>query len=93
MTDDKLKRIGELERELSYLVNDTMTIEQKIKCLSDAHFEAYNSGYSDAMANKLMSGIEDEQTHMWEKNCEHKYEIGELMELLGELRKDGGSEC
>ena len=79
MTDDNLKRIRELEGELSYLVNDTMTVGQKIKSLSDAYWEAHNSGYGDAMANRLMGGEEDEQTRLWEKNCGHKYEINELL--------------
>ncbi len=89
MTDDNLKRIRELEGELSYLVNDTMTADQKIKSLSDAYWEAHNSGYGDAMANRLMSGEEDEQTRLWEKNCGHKYEINELLRLLKEQSADG----
>ena len=93
MTDDKLKRIKELENKLSYLVNGTMTTEQKIKSLSGAYWEASNSGYGDAMANKLMGGQEDEQTRLWEKNCGHKYEISALMDLLGELAEEGDSEC
>ena len=82
MTDDKRKRIQELEKALSYLVNGTMTTEQKMKSLSGAYWEAHNSGYGDAMANKLMGEQEDEQTRLWEKNCKHKYEIGELLGLL-----------
>lgn len=93
MTDEKQKRIKELEKELSYLVNGTMTLEQKIKRLSGAHWEAWDSGYGDAMANKLMGGQEDEQTRMWEKNCNYKYEIGALIDLLNELKEEGDGEC
>ncbi len=82
MTDDKRKRIKELEKELSYLIIGTMTTEQKVKRLADAYWEVHNSGYGDAMANKLMGGLDDEQTLMWEKNCKHKYEINELLALL-----------
>ena len=57
---------------------------QKIAALSDAYFQAWNAGYCDAMANKLMSGIEDAETELWEKNCRNKYEIGELIDLLKE---------
>lgn len=89
MTDEKLKRIEELEKKLSYLVNDTMLIEQKIRCLSDAYWQASNSGYADAMANKLMGGEEDNQTRMWEKNCQNKYEINALINLLNELQEEG----
>lgn len=93
MTDEKQKRIKELEKELSYLVNGTMTVEQKIKRLSGARWEAWDSGYGDAMANKLMGGQEDEQTRMWEKNCNYKYEIDALIDLLNELKEEGDGEC
>lgn len=93
MLNDKLERIEELEKELSYLVNDSMTLEEKLKSLSDAYWEASHSGYGDAMANKLMGGQEDEQTRLWEKNCKNKYKIDELYDLLDELKKKGGSGC
>ena len=93
MLNDKLERIEELEKELSYLVNDSMTLEEKLKSLSDAYWEASHSGYGDAMANKLMGGQEDEQTRLWEKNCHNKYKIDELYDLLDELKKEGDSGC
>lgn len=91
MINDKSERIIELEKELSYLVNDSMTLEEKLKSLSDAYWEASHSGYGDAMANKLMGGEEDEQTLRWEKNCENKYKIDALIDLLGELMEEGDS--
>ena len=93
MTDDKRKRIKELEKELSYLVNDTMTVEENIRQLSDAYWQAYNAGYGDAMANKLMGGQEDEQTRLWEKHGENKYKISALLDLLKEQVKDGDAPC
>lgn len=93
MTDEKLSRIKELEEMLSYLVKDKMTLDEKLKSLSDAYWEASHSGYGDAMANKLMAGQEDEQTRLWEKNCHNKYKIDELYDLLDELKKEGGSGC
>ena len=93
MLNDKLERIEELEKELSYLVNDSMTLEEKLKSLSDAYWEASHSGYGDAMANKLMAGQEDWETQQWEKNCHNKYKIDELYDLLDELKKEGGSGC
>ena len=93
MTDEKRSRIKELEEMLSYLVNGTMTVEQKLKSLSNAYWEASNSGYGDAMANKLMAGQEDWETQKWEKNCHNKYKIDELYDLLDELKKEGGSGC
>ena len=93
MTEQKKKRIIELEKELSYLVNDSMTLEEKLKSLSDAYWVASHSGYGDAMANKLMAGEEDEQTRLWEKNCENKYKIDALFDLLSELKEEGDSGC
>ena len=87
MTDENKKRIIELETELLYLLNDTMTTEQKIKSLSGAYWEANNSGYGDAMANKLMGRQEDDQTRLWEKNCKNKYIIDELLGLLKETEE------
>ena len=93
MTDEKLSRIKELEEMLSYLVKDKMTLEEKLKSLSDAYWEASHSGYGDSMANKLMGGQEDEQTRLWEKNCKNKYKIDALFDLLGELKEEGDSGC
>ena len=93
MTDEKLKQICKLEKELSYLVNNSMTLEKKLKSLSGAYWEASHSGYGDAMANKLMGGEEDEQTLRWEKNCKNKYKINALFDLLGELKEEGDSGC
>ena len=87
MTEQKKKRIIELEKELSYLVNDSMTLEEKLKSLSDAYWEASHSGYGDAMANKLMAGQEDWETQTWEKNCHNKYKIDELLGLLKETEE------
>lgn len=93
MTEQKKKRIIELEKELSYLVNDSMTLEEKLKSLSDAYWVASHSGYGDAMANKLMAGEEDWQTLSWEKNCKNRYKIDALFNLLSELKKEGDSGC
>ena len=93
MISDKPERINELEKELSYLVNDSMTLEEKLKSLSGAYWEASNSGYGNAMANKLMGGEEDEQTRMWEKNCGNKYKIDKLIDLLDELLRECGDKC
>ena len=93
MTDEKLKQICELEKELSYLVNDSMTLEEKLKSLSDAYWTASHSGYGDAMANKLMAGEEDWQTLSWKKNCKNRYKIDALFNLLGELKEEGDSGC
>ncbi len=93
MTDEKRSRIKELEEMLSYLVKDKMTLDEKLKSLSDAYWEASHSGYGDAMANKLMAGQEDEQTRLWEKNCKNKYKIDALFDLLGELKEEGDSGC
>lgn len=84
MTDSQKSEIKELEDELSYLIHEGMTAQQKLLALSDAYWQVYNAGYADAMANKLMAGEEDSQTEFWEKNCEHKYAIGRLYNLIKE---------
>ena len=93
MTDEKRSRIKELEETLSYLVNDSMTLEEKLKSLSDAYWEGSHSGYGDAMANKLMAGEEDWQTLSWQKNCKNRYKIDALFDLLSELKEEGDSGC
>lgn len=93
MTDEKRSRIKELEEMLSYLVNDSMTLEEKLKSLSGAYWEASHSGYGDAMANKLMAGQEDWETQTWEKNCKNKYKIDALIDLLDELLRECGDKC
>lgn len=93
MTDEKRSRIKELEEMLSYLVNDSMTLEEKLKRLSGAYWEASHSGYGDAMANKLMAGQEDWETQTWEKNCKNKYKIDALIDLLDELLRECGDKC
>ena len=82
MTEETAQRLQALEAELKYLILPGMTAEQKLKRLGDAYWQAANSGYGDAMANKLMSGIEDEQTREWEENCRHKYAVAALINLL-----------
>ena len=70
-----------------------MTLEKKLKSLSDAYWEASHSGYGDAMANKLMAGQEDWETQTWEKNCKNKYKIDALIDLLDELLRECGDKC
>ncbi len=88
MNDEREEKIKKLEAELSYLVNASMDIDLKIKRLSDARFQAWNSGYCEAMAGRLMGGFEDEQTRLWEKNCENKYKIDKLYDLLTEEKEN-----
>ena len=66
------------ETALSYLFCDGMTIEEKLKALADALWEARNANYGDAMANKLASGTEDAQTAHWEQSCKNLSAIGRL---------------
>ena len=87
MNDETQKQIEISEKELSYLFSDIMTTDQKLKALEDAHFQAWNPGYGDAMANKLMGRQEDDQTRLWEKNCKNKYIIDELLGLLKETEE------
>ena len=76
------------KKALSYLINADMTKEQKLKALGDAFWQAHNSGYCDAMANRLMAGQEDAQTRQWEKNCRNKYAIDRLYDWIKENEHD-----
>ncbi len=93
MTDERSERIKALEEALSYLFSENMTAEEKQKCLSDAHWQAWDTGYADAMANRLMGGVEDAQTRLWEKNCRNKYKIDALYDLLTEQEESGDGQC
>lgn len=84
MNDETQKQIKISEKELSYLFSDIMTTDQKLKALEDAHFQAWNPGYGDAMANRLMSGADDAQTRLWERNCKNRHTIDKLYKLLKE---------
>ena len=91
MTEETAARRAALLTELDYLFADGMTDAQRLGRLSDAYFQAWNAGYGDAMANRLMAGKEDEQTRLWEKNCRHKYAIDELIGLLKETEGRHGA--
>ena len=82
MTDEKKKRIAELEKKLSYLISPEMTAEKKMNALKDAFWRAHNAGYCDAMAGRLMGGKSDWQTDKWELDCRYKTEVELLLELL-----------
>ena len=75
---------SEDEEVLSYLLKDGMTKEEKLKALSDAYWSAANSGYCDAMANRLMAGQRDSMTDWWEKNCSNQAVIDRYFNWLKE---------
>lgn len=70
------------EEALAYLFRDGMTKEEKLKALAAAHWTANNSGYCDAMANRLAAGREDSETDRWQKNSENKYAIDRYYDWL-----------
>lgn len=86
MSDDKFDNIAELEEKLAYIIKGANAPQEKLARLENALWTVNNSGYCDAMANKLMAGIEDNETHAWNMNCINKYDIGALYNLLkGEI--------
>ncbi|MBO5701059.1 MAG: hypothetical protein J6S71_01345 [Clostridia bacterium] len=88
MNEEKIREIAALEEELAFLIRPGMTIDEKLKALDDSHWRAWNTGYCDYMAGKLMSGIEDEQTDCWEFDCRHKYDVDRLYGLLKEMKEE-----
>ena len=78
--------IKQLESILSYLIKPNMTIDEKIKVLSDSYWRSHNFGYGEVMAGKMMGGINDAQTEQFELDCKYKYEINRLIDLLEEIK-------
>ena len=84
MTNEKINRIRELEKKLSYLIEENMTLKQKHLLLTEALWQAQDGGYCEIMANQILGEMENEKTLVWEKNCHNKELIFELRELLRE---------
>ena len=80
--------IKRLEITLSYLIKQDMTIDEKIKALSDSFWRSHNFGYGEAVANKQMSGIIDGQTEQYDLDCKYKYEVSRLIDLLKEIKEE-----
>ena len=85
----KEQEIKQLESILSYLIKPNMTLDEKIKALSNSYWRSHNFGYSEAIANKQMSGIIDGQTEQYDLDCKYQNEVNRLIELLEESKKEG----
>ena len=88
MDNDKLERIKKLEDELKFLIKPNMTIDEKIKSLSDSFWRSHNASFGDYIAGKLMGGEEDSQTMQYELDCKYKYEVSILLDLLKESKEE-----
>ena len=84
----KLDEIKKLECELKLLIKQDMTIDQKIKVLSNSYWRAHNFGYGEAMAGRMMSGQEDAETEQFCWDYKHQYEVERLLTLLHELNEE-----
>ena len=80
--------IKNLESTLSYLIKPDMTIDEKIKALSDSFWRSHNLGFGEHMAGKMMAGINDSQTEQYELDCKYKYEVSRLIDLLKEIKEE-----
>ena len=67
---------------LKHFYKDGMSDKDVFNCLTHAHFIAFNAGYCDSMAWKLMSGEQSYIIDEWEYACDNKYTISHLCELL-----------
>ena len=88
MTEEIRKKIEALEKTLAYAIKPNMTVDEKIAELKSSYFHAHNSGYNEAMANRLMGGREDGQTERWEKDCKYDWEVEKLLNLLTEYKDE-----
>ena len=86
MTNEQ--EINQLESILSYLIKPNMTLDEKIKSLSNSYWRSHNSGYGEHMAGKMMGGINDSQTEQYELDCKYKYEVSRLIDLLKETKEE-----
>ena len=84
MTNEKINRIRELEKKISYLIEENMPLKQKLLLLTEALWQTQDSGYCEIMANQILGEMENEKTLAREKNCHHKKHIFEPRELLRE---------
>lgn len=72
------------EKTLSYLFIEGMNKEEKLHALDKAHWTVCNSGYCDAMANKIAAGKDDSETKRWQKNCDNIFIIDRYYQWLVE---------
>ena len=89
MKEAQLKEIEALEKELSFLIKEGMTLDEKLKALADSYWRAHNSGYCDHIAGMLMGGIENGETRRHDLDCHYKWEVTTLFNLLTELKEEG----
>ncbi len=74
------------EKRVAYLFREGMTKEEKLSALANAGWTARNSGYCDAMANRLAAGQGDDETDRWQKNCDNQYAIERYYDWLKEQK-------
>lgn len=88
MTTEQLEKIKEFESLLDYLINPTMSIDEKLKALNDSYWRSHNAGYSNYIAGQLMAGIENDQTIKYDLDCKYQYEVELLIDLLNKYKEE-----
>jgi hypothetical protein len=83
-----LQEIKELEETLRFLIKPTMDIDQKIKALGDSFFRSHNTGYCNYMAGEEMGGVCNAQTEQWDLDCQYKWEVARLIDLLKAVKEE-----
>ena len=89
MTNAKMKEIEQLEKDLCNMISSDMSIDDKIKVLSNSYWRAHNAGYCDHVAGIRMCGIENSVTIQHDQDCKYKWEVSRLLELLTEYKEFG----
>ena len=87
MDEAKLQRIEQLEKDLSFLIKPGMTTEEKLKALRDSFWRSHNAGFCDYMASREMGGEVSGDTELWDLDCEYKYKVDALIDLLKEVEE------
>lgn len=65
-----------------------MTIDEKIKVLSDSFWRSHNAGFCDYIAGMRMGGIENGETLQHDRDCKYKWEVERLLNLLNEFKEE-----
>ncbi|MBQ8388826.1 MAG: SEL1-like repeat protein [Clostridia bacterium] len=88
MNEEKMQKIRELEKELSFMIDPEKSLDEKLKVLDSSYWRAHNAGYCDYMAGQRMAGVDNWQVDQHDRDLKYKWEVGRLAELLTELKNE-----
>ncbi len=80
-----------LEEKCKVLYGGTSDIRRRFSILSEAYFQAHNSGFNDHMAWEASTGRSGSDIDFWQNACRLKYEVEALCDIYKEELKGGES--